>query len=72
MRVKELIEVFGGAYTIATENSAYNSESAIPGELMDSIVKTIKIDKNRIMIMLEGHNKVQTLEELGYSFEVGV
>jgi hypothetical protein len=39
---------------------------------MDYIVKSIKTDNNGILIVLEESSKVETLEDLNYSFESGM
>ena len=72
MRVRKLIKVIDGAYKIVTENGAYDSGAIIPEELMDSTVMSIKMEKNGIVIFLDESKKAKTLEDLGYSFEVGV
>ena len=77
IKLKELIKVFDAAFTTVSAKGTYDSGSIIPEELMNSIVKSIKMDKNRILItwiqvILDESKKVKTLEELGYSFETGV
>ena len=64
--------MFDAAFTTVSANGTYDSGSIIPEELMNSIVKSIKMDKNSILIILDESKKVKTLEELGYSFETGV
>ena len=72
MRVKELIKLIDAPFTIVSANGNHDSESTIPEELMNSMVNSIKMDKVGIIIILDYSRKPQTLEELGYSFEVGV
>ena len=72
MRLIELIKVMDGTYKIVTENGDYDSGAIIPEDLMDSTVTSIKMEKNGIVIFLDESKKAKTLEELGFSFEVGV
>ncbi len=72
MRLIELIKVMDGTYKIVTENGDYDSGAIIPEDLMNSTVTSIKMKKNGIVIFLDESKKAKTLEELGFSFEVGV
>jgi hypothetical protein len=56
----------------ADKKEIYDSKSAIPEELMNHIVKTIKPENNSILIILSEPLKTKNLENLGYSFEAGM
>lgn len=72
INLKELLKVFDAPFTIESSKETYDSGSIIPEELMDSTVTSIKMKKNGIVIFLDESKKLKTLEDLGYSFEVGV
>ena len=72
IKLNELLKVFDAPFTIESSKETYDSGSIIPEELMDSTVTSIKMKKNGIVIFLDESKKLKTLEDLGYSFEVGV
>ena len=50
----------------------YKTKSDIPAALMNFEIETIKAGNNSLIVKLAKPEKVPSLEELGYSFEVGV
>ncbi|MFA5330699.1 MAG: hypothetical protein WC384_23100 [Prolixibacteraceae bacterium] len=74
MKLKEVLAVIDSPIVLelANKKEMYDSKSAIPEELMNRIVKSIRPDNNSILILVEEPPKVKTLEELGYSFEAGM
>ena len=59
-------------FGIVGVDGKHNSKSVFTQEQMNYIVKSIKDNNDSILIALEESEKVETLEELGYSFEVGM
>jgi len=53
-------------------NKTYNKTNLIPEEFLNKEIKNIKIDNNKIIIILGEETKGKNLEDLGYSFEVGI
>jgi len=74
MKLKEVLPVIESPIILEIDNKKemYDSKSAIPEERINHIVKSIKPDKNSILIILSEAQKAKTLEELGYSFEAGM
>ena len=74
MKLKELLEIVDSELTIEISGvkEKHDSKFDIKKEQMDYIVKSIKTDNNGILIVLEEFKKVETLEELNYSFEAGM
>lgn len=74
MRLRELLKLIDSNITLEIENvkEIYDKKSSIPKERMIDIVKSIKVDKNGILIILNESQKVKSLEELGYGFEMGM
>ena len=57
---------------ITNNNKTYNKTNLIPEEFLNKEIKNIKIDNNKIIIILGEETKGKNLEDLGYSFEVGI
>jgi hypothetical protein len=74
MKLKELLKVIESRITleIAGVKEKYDSKLDVKKDQMDYIVKSIKTDNNGILIVLEESSKVETLEDLNYSFESGM
>lgn len=74
MKLRELLPVIQSGITleIAGKRKAFVSKSKIPEDYVNHIVTKITPEGNRILIALGKPKRVKTLEELGYSFEVGV
>jgi hypothetical protein len=72
MRVKNLIKVIESGFTLVLPKEEFTSSSAIPDKVMNYDVKSVYTDNDLIIIKIEDSKDVQTLEDLGYSFEVGV
>ena len=72
MRVKYLIKVIESEFTLVLPKEEFTSSSAIPDKVMNYDVKSVYTDNDLIIIKIEDSKDVQTLEDLGYSFEVGV
>ncbi len=74
MKLKELLPVIESSVILEmnSKSEIYDSVSAIPEEQMNHVVKSIKSDKNSLLITLIEAPKPKTLEELGYSFESGM
>ncbi len=72
MRVKELVDIIDGAFTISfKDGSKYQSESTIPEEVLCAVVVCVKFHADGIIINIEEPTIGETLKDLGYSFEVG-
>ena len=74
MRLRELLTVVEANITLEVSGSKeeFTTKKDIPEIRMNSEVKGLKVTDNGLMINLAEPKKVPTLEELGYSFEVGV
>ena len=74
MKLRELLAVIDSSITIeiAGIKEKYASKAALPEEHMNYTVKSIKTDNNNILVTLNKPKNLETLEELGYSFEAGV
>lgn len=72
MRVKELVDVMDGSFIISKNGDTYKSESTIPEEILNAGVRSLQADVDRMLINIEEPTKSESLEDLGYRFEVGV
>lgn len=74
MKLRELLKVIDSDVTfeIVGAKGKYDSKSDFTVEQMNYTVKSIKNNNDSILINLEEPKKVETLEELGYSFETGM
>jgi len=73
MKVKELVDIMDGDFTIVSKGGIKcESGSTIPDAILKAKVQSIKLDVDGMMINIEEPIKSETLEDLGYSFEVGV
>ncbi|KGE18329.1 hypothetical protein [Paenibacillus wynnii] len=74
MRLRELLTVVEANITLEISglSEEYVTKKDIPEFRMNSEVNGLKAIENGLMIKLAEPKKVPTLEELGYSFEVGV
>jgi hypothetical protein len=74
MKLIELLSLIDSVIVLekSGKKEIYDSKSAIPEELMNHIVKTIKPENNSILIILSKPPKTKNLEDLGYSFESGM
>ncbi|WP_410514275.1 hypothetical protein PaeBR_07695 [Paenibacillus sp. BR2-3] len=74
MRLRELLTVVEANITLEISGSIeeYFTKKSIPEIRMNSEVKGIKAIENGLIVNLSEPRKILTLEELGYSFEVGV
>lgn len=74
MRLRVLLPVTDSKITleIAGVKEEYDSRSAVPEDRMYYVVQSIKGENQRILVKLTKPERVPTLEEQGYSFEVGV
>jgi len=73
MKLRELLSIVDSRITLETsgEKEKYETKLDIPDARMNFEVKTIEACNNSLVIKLDKPKKVPTLEELGYSFEVG-
>ncbi|MCL6604713.1 MAG: hypothetical protein K6T94_17775 [Paenibacillus sp.] len=74
MRLRELLTVVDANITLEVSGAKeeFITKKDIPEIRMNSEVKGLKATDNGLMINLAEPKKVPTLEELGYSFEIGV
>ena len=74
MRLRELLTVINSHITLELfeTKEKYEIKADIPEEHMNCEVKVVEAKDNSFGIKLGEPKKVLTLEELGYSFEVGV
>lgn len=74
MRLRELLTVVEANITLEISGSKeeFITKKDIPEIRMNSEVKGLKAIGTGLMIYLAEPKRVPTLEELGYSFEVGV
>jgi|GEM_PF-5352182 hypothetical protein len=72
MKVRELIKLIETEFSIVYDNQNYNSKSTIPEKVMNDDVKSIHTENDHIIVKINDSKDVQSLENLGYSFEVGV
>jgi|APSaa5957512535_1039671.scaffolds.fasta_scaffold187690_1 hypothetical protein len=73
MKVKEIVDVTDCVYIIVVKDGdRFNSESTIPDDVLAAEVKSIQLGVDGMIINIEKPTKSETLEDLGYSFEVGV
>ena len=74
MILRELLPVIQSGITLKTADvrKSFGATSDIPEEWKRYIVTSVTSDENGIIVNLSEPQKVKSLEELGYSFEVGV
>ena len=74
MRLRELLTVVNSPLMLEINEvvERYDSKNEVPEERMNYDVKTIAATKDGLVIKLGELRKIPTLDELGYSFEVGV
>ena len=72
MRVKNLIKVIENEFTLVLPKEEFTSSSAIPDKVLNDDVKSIHTENDHIIVKINDSKDVQSLENLGYSFEVGV
>ena len=73
MWVKELVDIIDGVFAIVSKDgSKYESGSSIPEKVLNTGVISLQVDVDRMLINIEEPAKSESLEDLGYSFEVGV
>ena len=74
MVLHELLHIIHFPIIIKTSGAEenYKSKTDIPEEYSNFRVVALKATNNNLVIILDNSEKIPTLEELGYSFEVGV
>ncbi|AHV98598.1 hypothetical protein [Paenibacillus sabinae] len=74
MRLRDLLTVVENTVTleISGQQETYSTKASIPHTRMNSEVKRLATIDSGLIIQLGEPRKVPTLEELGYSFEVGM
>lgn len=72
MKVKDLIKLIKGKYIIEVKNDLYSSELTITEKIMNAEVESIYTQNGEIRIHIDELKDIKSLEDLGYSFEVGM
>lgn len=74
MELRDLLPIIDTEITVVVDgnNKEFSSKTEITEELKKHEAKSINVKNNRLIITLGEIKKVPTLEELGYSFDVGV
>jgi hypothetical protein len=74
MIIKDLFSVLDSntIIEIVNKKETYKETNQVPEELLNKEIKNIKIEKDKAIIVLDEKTNGKNLEDLGYSFEVGI
>ena len=74
MKLRELLAVVDSHLTLKVSETIekFETKEDVPDGYKNGEVKMVEARDNGLVIKLDEAKKVPTLEELGYSFEVGV
>jgi hypothetical protein len=74
MIIKDLFSVLDSntIIEIVNKKETYKETNQVPEELLNKEIKNIKIEKDKAIIVLDEKTNGENLEDLGYSFEVGI
>lgn len=74
MIIKDLFSVLDSntIIEIVNKKETYKETNQVPEELLNKEIKNIKIEKDKATIVLDEITNGENLEDLGYSFEVGI